>query len=354
MKLAILCDTHLGCRNDSKVFLEHQETFFRDLFFPVLDERNIDTVLHLGDVFDRRKYINFFTLARSNDFFFRPLQEKNIQMHTILGNHDTFFTNTNRINAVTLLLESYSNIHVYEDEPVELKFDSTKILMCPWLTPENRKHSYKVIKKSKAHILCGHFGLKGFEMMRGIVSEHGDSHKDFSHFELVLSGHFHYPSHYGNIKYPGSQYEMNWSDFDSRRGFYLLDTETRDLEFIENPNRIHHKLEYDDEDMTIDDLASLDVSNLRNCFVKVVVKNKTNPYLYDLFINKMNDSGAADVKTIQDDLNLYDIGDFDKMLDETQDTKDILHSYIDSVETTIDRKKIKSVIDELYQEAINL
>lgn len=353
MKIALLCDTHAGVRNDSKIFLEHQATFFSDIFFPTLKEKNIDTILHLGDVFDRRKYINFYTLKRSREFFFDELSRCGITMHTILGNHDTFFTNTNETNSVALLLNEYDNIHVYEREPVELKFGSTQIIMCPWLAKDNFESALKTVKKSSANILMGHFTLKGFEMMKGITSEHGLDYKEFNQFEAVYSGHFHHPSKYGNVQYLGAQYEMNWSDYGSHRGFYILDSETRELEFIENDNRIHHKLEYDDTELTIDEVTELDTSMLKNCFVKVLVKNRTNPYLYDMFLDKLNESGAADVKTVEDSMNLSNIGAED-LEEGVKDTKEILHSYIDSVDTNMNKKEIKTVVDDLYQEAINL
>lgn len=353
MKIALLCDTHLGARNDSKVYLKHQERFFTEVFFPALEEHDVNTVLHLGDIFDRRKFINFFTLKTSKDFFFNVLKDRGITMHAILGNHDTFFTTTNEVNSVALLLREYDNIHIYETDPVELTFGSSRILMCPWLTKENFDTAMETMKNSTAHILCGHFDMKGFEMMRGVLSEHGISHKELSHFEAVYSGHYHHPSHYDNVRYLGAQYEMNWSDYGSRRGFYLLDTETRDLTFIENPNRIHHKLDYDDADLTIDEIAGLDTSVLKDCYVKVNVRNRTNPYLYDMFLNRLNESGAADVKSVEDSLNMGNIT-VDEMISETKDTKDILHSYVDNVDTKIDKTRIKRVIDELYAEAMSI
>lgn len=218
---------------------------------------------------------------------------------------------------------------------------------------DNNEEVIAILKESTAHILCGHFGLKGFEMMRGVVSDHGIDHREFTNFEAVFSGHYHHPSEYGNVRYLGAQYEMNWSDYGGKRGFYLLDTETRELTFIENPNRIHHKLDYDDTDLTIDEIASLDTSILKDCYVKVLVRNRTNPYLYDMFLNRLNECGAADVKTVEDSLNLSDVT-VDEMLEEAKDTKDILHSYIDNVDTKLDKRVIKSVIDELYTEALNI
>jgi DNA repair exonuclease SbcCD nuclease subunit len=353
MEIALLCDSHFGCRNDNKVFLRQQEIFFREIFFPALAEHNVDTILHLGDIFDRRKFINFTTLKSSKEFFFDILEEKNITMHAILGNHDVYYTNTNEVNSVSLLLSEYKNINIYEKDPVELKLGSSRILMCPWLIKDNNEEVMDILRTSTAHVLCGHFGLKGFEMMRGVVSDHGIDHREFKNFESVFSGHYHHPSKYGNVRYLGAQYEMNWSDYEGRRGFYLLDTETRELTFVENPNRIHYKLNYDDTDLTIDEIAELDTSILKDCFVKVIVKNRSNPYLYDMFLSRLNECSAADVKTVEDSLNLGNVT-VDEMLEDTKDTKDILHSYIDSVDTKLDKGKIKNVIDELYIEAMNL
>lgn len=353
MKIAILCDSHFGARSDSKVFVEHQARFFSEYFFPYIDEHKIDTVLHLGDIFDRRKYINFYTLKRSKEFFFDQLKSRQVTMHTILGNHDTFFTTTNDINSVSLLLSEYDNVLVYENSPIELAFGSTRILMCPWIIKENFDRVFAELKNSTAHILCGHFDLKGFEMMKGVVSDHGMDYKEFTHFEAVYSGHYHHQSQYGNVKYLGAQYEMNWSDYGSKKGFHILDTETRELTFIENCNKIYHRIDYDDTDLTIDQIASLDTTVLKDCFVKIIVKSRGNPYLYDLFMNRLNECGAADVKSVEDNLNLNNSG-LEELLEEAKDTKDILHSYIDSLETDIEKIGIKKVVDELYVEAMNI
>ena len=63
MKIAIINDTHFGARNDSPLFLEYFMSFFEKQFFPYCKEHGITKVLHLGDLMDRRKYVNFNTLA---------------------------------------------------------------------------------------------------------------------------------------------------------------------------------------------------------------------------------------------------------------------------------------------------
>jgi hypothetical protein len=225
--------------------------------------------------------------------------------------------------------------------------------MVPWITRDNQQVCIEAIQNTSANVLLGHLEIEGFEMMRGTVCDHGMKKEEFSKFEAVYSGHFHHPSEYGNIKYLGAQYEMTWSDYGGRRGFHVFDTETRDIDLVENTNRIFHKIDYDDYDMNIDDIANIDTSALKNTYIKVIVKNRTNPYLYDMFVNKLTESGAVDVKTIDDSLNLESSG-VEDILDETKDTKDILHAYIDTIETAIDKKKIKKTIDELYTQALSI
>ena len=69
MKIAILNDTHWGARNDNAAIAEHQIKFYREVFFPYLRENGITTIFHLGDVTDRRKYINFVTAKNLEDNF---------------------------------------------------------------------------------------------------------------------------------------------------------------------------------------------------------------------------------------------------------------------------------------------
>ena len=353
MKIAIITDMHLGVRGDSKVFLDHQEKFFSEVFFPYIDSNDIKIVLDLGDTFDRRKYINYVTLNRAKKFFFNQLQERNIEYHAITGNHSVYYSNTNEVNSMDLLLQEYDNFHIYESTPVNLTFGSTNVVMVPWLTKDNIQNSLDVLKTSTAHICMGHFDIVGFEMLKGTLCSHGLNKEVFTHFESVYSGHFHHPSEYGNINYLGAPYEMTWSDHGGKRGFRVLDTETRDLEWVLNPFPVFHKIEYDDADMSVEDVEALDVSNIKNAFVKVVVKNRTNPYVYDLFLDKLSDSGASDVKSIEDSLNLEDSG-VEEILDESADTKDILHSYIETLDTAANKQAIKQIVDDLYNEALSL
>lgn len=356
MKIAIITDTHAGMRGDNRALKAKQEKFYADVFFPYINRNNIGVVLHLGDMFDRRKYINFETLSWWNRIFMEPLREKNVEMHTVVGNHDCYFKSTNNTNSLKEIYSdtSYSsNFHFYWDKPVELEFESLKIMMCPWLAPSNEQVCLEAIEKTDARILMGHFELQGFSMGRGQLCDHGLDAELFSKFLSVYSGHFHTQSKGKNVHYLGTPYQMTWSDYGDRKGFHILDTETLELEFIENPYNSFIKIKYEDSDLTVADVASLETEHLENAFVKVVVINKTNSYLFDLFLDKLNSANAADVKVVDDNKHLDDISD-EELLSETESTDVILKKYVESLDVGVDKKELSNFILGLYDEAMSL
>ena len=355
MKIAILNDTHFGARNDNTAIAEHQRKFYEEVFFPYLRENNIKTIFHLGDLADRRKYINFVTAKNMHEQLFKVCYDESIEIHVIAGNHDTYYKNTNSVNSLDQLYgnSKYDNLHLYWEKPVELDMDGCLIMLAPWICAENEKETYDMFSRTKAQILMGHFEISGFEMDKGHICTDGMDKKIFQKFDAVYSGHFHQPSKHGNIAYLGSQYEMTWSDYGCKRGFSVFDTDTREMTYVENPYKLFHKISYDDCGMTIEDIENLDTSLLTNTFIKVIVKNKENPYIFDLFMDKLQQSGAADIKVVEDHMNL-DVVDDEALIDEAQDTMSILKQYIENLETTTDKTKIESFLRDLYSEAISL
>lgn len=353
MKIAIITDTHFGIRGDGHIFLEHQKKFYDEIFFPTLAELNIDTVLHLGDLFDRRKYINFNTLAKAKEMFLDPMAAKNITMHLCVGNHDVFFKDDGALNSPRLLLPEYPLMRVYDNNPVELDFNGFKILMSPWITAANHATSMAAFASTSATYLMGHFGFQGYEMQRGRLAEDGLSRDTVATFQQVFSGHFHHPSTAVNISYLGAPYEMDWSDYDGKRGFHILDTETLDFTFIANTFRIFRKITYDDTYLTVEDLDDLELSGLTSTYLKVIVKNKTNPYIFDLFLDRLSKAGAADIKVVEEHLNFDIIGD-DILLDQAQDTMTLLRTYVEGLGLKTDANDVINVLDSLYHEALAL
>lgn len=351
MKVAIINDQHFGVRNDNLVLHSHFEKFYKECFFPTIDKENIDTILILGDVFDRRKYINFDTLDRTRSYWFDEIEKRNITSHYILGNHDVYFKSTNRVSSPSLLLRDYSNLHVYE-KPTEIDLGGRSFLMLPWINNENYERSMEAIEQSNASIVCAHLELRGFEMYRGAVNEHGLSHSTFSKFDAVFTGHFHHKSTKDNIHYLGAPYEMTWSDYDDPRGFHLYETDTNELTFIANPYTIFNKVFYDDQADDEKTILNRNYSHIENTYVKAIVKNKTNPYLFDVFVDRINTYSPIQLQVVEDNFNL-NLEDEADIISEAEDTMTIIHKYIKNL--NVDNPKgIEQLFRDLYSDALSI
>jgi hypothetical protein len=221
----------------------------------------------------------------------------------------------------------------------------------PWICDENEKEIFESIKKSKAQICFGHFEIAGFEMDKGNVCDHGLDKKALNKYDIVLSGHFHHKSSDGNITYVGTPYEMTWSDYNDPKGFHIFDTETRELEFVKNPYAMFNKVVYDDANTDFEYWNNYDFSSLKDTYVKVVVLNKQNPFLFDHVIDKIYKMSVSDLSIVEDfsDTIILD----DDIIDQAEDTITILNKYIDNLELDVSSDKLKTIMRELYIEALN-
>lgn len=347
MKIALITDTHFGARSDSIPFDKFFKRFYDEVFFPTLEQKHITTVFHLGDVFDRRKYINFNILKSCREYFFDRLKDK--EVYILAGNHDTYFKNTNDVNSPDLLLKDY-DFHVI-DKPTTITWDGvgTSILAMPWICSDNYAECMNAIDRSTAPVLFGHLELSGFVMHKGLANEHGMDPKVFDKFDLVCSGHFHHRSRSKNIQYLGNPYEMTWNDYDDPRGFHIFDTETLELEFIPNPFTMFDRLNYDD---AVVDPDNIDVTQYAEKNVKLLVVNKTEFYKFDRLIDRLYKQNLLELKIIEDfsEFEADALGDEELNI---EDTMSLLNSFVESTETDADKVRIKTLLKELYVEAQN-
>jgi len=353
MKIAIICDSHFGIRNDSPVFLEY---FKKSLawFFTQLEQNAITKVLHLGDLFDRRKYLNYVTAKTCREFFLEECERRGIEIHIITGNHDVYYKDTHKVNALREIVDGrYKSIHIY-DEPVLLNLDGTDIQLIPWICDSNHDLSYTTIKNTTADILMGHFDIKGFELHSGNISNHGDDASLFDRFDLVFSGHYHHKSSQGNIHYLGAFAEYTWSDFNDPRGFTIFDTSTRDFQLVQNPHKIFKMLSYNDvKDLDIiDKINTMDFSEYKDTYVKVLCLKKENPYAFDMMLDKLYKASPVDITVLEEEFALTS-NDNDVDIDEVQDTPRILENYISGLTLPVNSDKMVDYIRNIYSEAVS-
>lgn len=372
-KIAIINDIHQGARQDSLTFNEYFMKFWDKVFFPELEKQGITQVWILGDIMDRRKYVNYVILNSFRQNVVERLSNYNVDV--LVGNHDLPYKNMNSPNSPQELFGNLSNWKIW-DKP-DIWYHGPKnepILILPWLDPhyqpEQFIHAVEMMRSTRARVAFGHLELLGFEMDKGNVNLGGFRLDELDKFDLILSGHYHHKSSKNNVHYLGSPYQMTWADYGSPKGFHIYDISTRELEFIKNPNTIYTKWTYNDKG---DDLKALKrlangtlpgVENyaplFKDKYLKIIVTGKNDPFLFDQVRDKIEEFQPLDISIYEDFSGQYDMdsNDEDKLddgnLQQGQDTQIMLNDYIDSQGYTEDiAAKLKAHMQEVYVEALN-
>jgi len=341
MKIGIYTDTHWGAKKGSKHLHDYFELFYKNVFFPALEEHGVETVIHMGDAFDSRKSIDYQSLEWAKRVVFDPL--KKYDVHMIVGNHDCYYKSTNDVNSPTLLLKDYPNIKTYSS-PTNTKVGGIDMTFIPWICSENYDETLKVVKKSKAKIAMGHLELKGFRVNKHLVmEEHGLEANLFSNFTKVFSGHYHTRSDNGTVFYLGNPYEMYWTDVNDTRGFHIFDTETLEHTPINNPYKLFYNIYYEDTPH-----QTFDASEYSNKIVKVIVRKKSKQKDFEKFIDKLYKIGIQDLKIVEN-FEIQENENF--VIDEEENTISILNRYIDESECDFDKSTIKGIFQDLYKQA---
>lgn len=349
MKFGMISDIHFGGKSDSPLFLEHQMQFYDHVFFPEMEKRGITTLLILGDTWDRRKYINLNTLHVVKTKFFKRLNDMGVQVKMIYGNHDVFFRNTNEVNSVDFLAHEFPNIEVIEEHKI-FDFDGLKVGMISWINGANLESSLDFIRNAECRVLCGHFEIKSFEMIKGVSCDHGFDKDIFNRYERVYSGHFHVVSSDRRITYLGNPHEMNWGDYNVKKGFWIFDTETVDTEYIQSPFRTYEKIAYNDDL----DILKFDYAAYNNKIVRVYIKSfeVANKKKLDLFLDKLSTAAFScetheinQEGTLDDDIEHVDMDHADNL--------SVIDQYIEGVSegASYDKGKLKGFFLDIYNEA---
>jgi DNA repair exonuclease SbcCD nuclease subunit len=341
VKIGVISDTHYGAKKGSKHLHDYFELFYKNVFFPALEEHGVETVIHMGDAFDSRKSIDYQSLEWAKRVVFEPL--KKYDVHMIVGNHDCYYKSTNDVNSPTLLLKDYPNIKTYSS-PTNTKVCGIDMTFIPWICSENYDETLKVIQKSRAKIAMGHLELKGFRVNKHLVMEdHGLEANLFSNFTKVFSGHYHTRSDNGTVFYLGNPYEMYWTDVNDTRGFHIFDTETLEHTPINNPYKLFYNIYYEDTPH-----QTFDASEYSNKIVKVIVRKKSKQKDFEKFIDKLYKIGIQDLKIVEN-FEIQENENF--VIDEEENTISILNRYIDESECDFDKSTIKGIFQDLYKQA---
>jgi 5'(3')-deoxyribonucleotidase len=124
------------------------------------------------------------------------------------------------------------------------------------------------------------------------------------------------------------------------------------IDYVQNPHRMFYKVNYDDANLTMEDVVKIDYEKYTNAYVKVVVLNKQNPYLFDHLLDRIYKAGPVDVAIVED--FSATVEEDDEIINQAEDTMTVLSKYIDTQSLNIsDTNKLKTLMRELYVEALS-
>lgn len=342
-KVIILNDSHFGHKNDNSIMLEYFISFYENQLFPYIDKNNITTIVHCGDLFDRRKYVNFKTLREVNKRVFKPLQERGIRCIILPGNHDTYFKNSNEVNSLQDLLAAFDNWEVYT-KPTDIDLFGVKTTILPWIHTEGEVEAFGHVEYSNAEILFGHLELAGFQSMRGIFMEEGYRTEWLKKYKHVYTGHYHLKSDNENVHYLGTQYQFSYSDVWDKKGFHVLDLNNLELTFIENKHRKFFTIDYTDE--AVPEIKT----EYYEAFIKIFVKRKEDKAKFEKFIDKMYEAGVSELvvtdctQTAEESTAVVNI---------TKDLVELLHDEVKLAPERFDKSRLRGIIDNIYHRTIS-
>lgn len=243
MKIVLLGDTHFDEKNGDQKLLDMQMSFLKNQMLPYMVENNISTIAQLGDITNNRTHISLNT---QHEIFklLTTTQEMGLNWIYLIGNHDIFYKDSRDIFSMEVIEKAFDNFRVVRTPEVIHGLQFT-----PWLCSDEE---FRMLPGAKA--ILGHFDIKDFYVTKTFKSEHG-LNKDTFKSMLVYSGHYHLKQDVGNIHFVGTPYQLDWNDFNTLKGFHVLDTETLECEFIENektPKHIKIYLDVDKKECVIE------------------------------------------------------------------------------------------------------
>lgn len=356
-KSAIFTDIHIGRKQFDQNKAQQTLSYMEKEITQQIESGNISNVIILGDFYDHRRIIDWRIFNMVNSFFTK-LDKICDNIVIVVGNHDCYYKNRIDENSLSYLGQMFDSVHIVEETQF-IKHNEKNLLYVPWVVSGEDSNNPSKAKIKKADMILGHFEFVGFELLPGVMANHGQD-SDMYKGKKVLSGHYHSSSEKNSVMYLGVCEQMTWSDHNSKKGYYILNEEL-ELEFIENNSterfvKIYFNSEADKK-VTVMGIREtkqqfksavelLKQEDLTKHIIKVYVTDKSEIVEFNNFIVSLD---MQHIKYI--------------LIDITPEMNDMIHLHHDSsneVENVNDMllgligEEDKKFFNEIYSEALQL
>lgn len=268
MKILILSDTHISettsiiTGNGEKYTLNLEQAIKSFNYYNKLAvDRNCEMMIFAGDIFNKSS-VSDIEITATRDIIWNDLPK-----YFLVGNHESSVNNLKYNTAK--ILESKNN-NVISIQGKSLLIGSTQIHFLPYILHSDKKALETYLIKdehAKKHVVISHNDIAGIQY-GGFISKDGFTLDEIDqNCDLFLNGHLHNGGWLSKKALNLGSYScFNFTNdaFNYNYGGWILDTDTLELEFIENPYAWHfYKIE----------IKSIDELN------KILIKIKDNAVL---------------------------------------------------------------------------
>lgn len=223
MKFAHISDTHI---KNLKYHYEYKIVF--DKLYQELRQRDIDYIIHTGDIAHTKTQISPEFVEMCSDFF-KNLAEI-APTYIILGNHDGNLKNSNRQDALSPIVSALNldNLHLLKDSG-EIHLNEKFCLNV--LSVFDRDNWVEPTNYDKINIALYHGSISNCKTdMNWTMSFGEDEIYIFEEFDFAMLGDIHKRQKMdeeGRIWYAGSTVQQNHGEMDDK-GFLVWDINSKD------------------------------------------------------------------------------------------------------------------------------
>lgn len=259
-KQILITDLHFGNGNDSQ--LHNQDLL--DFFQWVIDNADgITRITLMGDLFHSRNKLSIDTINYALKGI-ALLASHFDEVIMLIGNHDMHYRDTRETNSIEMF-RHITNVTVVDDTLIE-----DDLMYVSWLcNGEEYDDLIKLTKKHKSKYMFIHAEFSTFMMNDFYEMEHGQSHKELKHLDIIFTGHYHGRQIKDNVVYIGTPFPYDMNDCnDPNKGMCIFDSDTGKYSFTDY-SKVHVL------SLTPDEIMETDWSqfNLDDVTVRVVVED---------------------------------------------------------------------------------
>jgi len=329
----LIGDTHLGVKKGNDVYIQVFNNLIDDVC-NTAQKSNIKNIIILGDFFDTRKSLSLKVINNALSAMDKLISVFD-KVFLIVGNHDTYLKT--QLDPTSLdIFKEYKSVLVIK-EPIEVD----NILMVPWLFDKD------VLNSTDAQVCIGHFDINGIEMnSSGFTPLFCKlEQSDFKQFNKVFSGHYHIPSLTGNIQYLGAPYQTTFNEINQILGYYVFNSESLKLDFIEFAEYPKHIIIEDTYEYTKDEIEGNNV--------KLIFTNDYGVERNTQIIRNIQVYNPNNLSIVYHNVS-NTMADGDDMDVELMSKIDILHDYHKKSELPdgISQVILKKLTNKVYKETI--